>query len=531
LVLVWGVQVIRTKGNNQRLVAVLGPMRKNALDQFSVPMSKILLCHELALPQKRTGESLSRWLYRELRAAILEGRLKPGALLPPTRALAAQYGVSRGTVVAVFERLISEGYLEARVGSGTSVNRKLPDDFFGAPAKNQAASVKPAVLGSLSERGKRMAVSPFLTTAPSSHGSSRAFCANRPSVDHFPLELWGRLGSRRLRLASRGMLSGGDAMGYPPLREAVAAHLGSTRGVVCSADQVMVVSGTQQALDLVTRVVLDPGDMAWMEDPGYPGAAAILRANGAKLVEVRVDARGLCVDEGLKRSPKARFAFVTPAHQYPLGFTLSLERRLRLLEWSRTSGAWIFEDDYDSEFRFAGRPLAALQGLAPEGNVLFAGSFSKMLFPSLRLGFVVIPPHLVEPMRAARSLTDRYRSVIEQAVLCDFIAEGHFGQHLRRMREVYAERLEVLQNAAEKEWGERLRLHPTNTGLQTVGWLARNVRDREFARAAAACGVEVTPLSGFALHWATLHGLQIGFASAEPQELRRGVTSLAKLLR
>ena len=492
-------------------------------------MSKILLRHELALSRKRTGESLSGWLYRELRAAILEGRLKPGALLPPTRALAVQYGVARGTVVGVFEQLISEGYLEARVGSGTSVNRKLPDDFFRAPAKHQTAA-KPAVQGSLSERGKRMAVSPFLALTPPQH-RSRAFCANQPSVNHFPLELWGRLGSRRLRLASRGMLSAGDAMGYPPLREAIAAHLGSTRGVVCSADQVTVVSGTQQALDLVTRVVLDAGDAAWMEDPGYPGAAAILRANGARLVPVPVDTSGLCVEEGLKRAPEARFAFVTPAHQFPLGVTLSLERRLRLLEWSRASGAWIFEDDYDSEFRFAGRPLAALQGLASEGNVLFAGSFSKMLFPSLRLGFVVVPPHLVEPLRAARSLVDRYSPVIEQAVLCDFIAAGHFGQHLRRMREVYAERLEVLQNAAKKEWGDRLWLHPTNTGLQTVGWLTKNVRDREFARTAAACGVEVTPLSNYALRWETAHGLQIGFASAGPRELRRGVTSLAKLLR
>ena len=492
-------------------------------------MSKILLHYELALSRKRTGESLSGWLFRELRAAILEGRLKPGALIPPTRALAAQHGLARGTVVRVFEQLISEGYLEARVGSGTSVNRKLPDDFFRAPAKHQAAT-KAAVRGSLSERGKRLAVSPFLALTPPQR-RSRAFCANHPSVSHFPLELWGRLGSRRLRLASRGMLSAGDVMGYPPLREAIAAHVCFTRGVVCNADQVMVVSGTQQALDLVTRIVLDPGDAAWMEDPGYPGAAAILRANGAKLVPVPVDASGLCVEEGLKRAPKARFAFVTPAHQFPLGVTLSLERRLRLLEWSRTSGAWIFEDDYDSEFRFAGRPLAALQGLAPEGNVLFAGSFSKMLFPSLRLGFVVLPPHLVEPMRAARSLVDRYGPVIEQAVLCDFMAAGHFSQHLRRMREVYAERLEVLTNAAEKEWGDRLRLCPTNTGLQTVGWLAKDVRDREFARAAAACGVEVTPLSNYALRWKILYGIQIGFASAEPRELRRGVTSLAKLLR
>lgn len=484
----------------------------------------------LALAQKRAGESLTAWLYRTLRAAILEGRLQPGVLLPPTRVLAAQHQVARGTVVRVFERLVCEGYLRARVGSGTTVNPELPDDFFGAPASEQAAEKPAAVRGSLSERGRRLALSPFPAAAPAP-GSARAFRANQPSVSHFPIEVWARLSARRLRLASRGMLSAGDVMGYRPLREAIAAHLGTTRGVVCGAEQVMVVAGTQQALDLVSRIVLDPGDAAWVEDPGYPGAAAVLRAAGARLVPVPVDEGGLCVPAGLKRAPAARLAFVTPAHQFPLGVTLSLERRWQLLEWSRTTGAWIFEDDYDGEFRFAGRPLAALQGLAPTGNVIFSGSFSKMLFPALRMGFVVLPPHLVEPMRAARSVVDRYGSTLGQAVLCDFMVEGHFGQHLRRMREVYAQRRDVLMDAAQRDWGDRLRLRLTDTGLQTVGWLAADVcGDREFARRAAARGVEVVPLSDFAVSWEDRQGLQIGFASADPSELRRGASALAKLL-
>lgn len=486
--------------------------------------------HQIALPLRppRAGETLSGWLYRELRTAILVGRLKPGALLPPTRSLAREHHVARGTVVGVFEQLLAEGYLESRVGSGTSVHRKLPDEFFNA-AKDVRPSFQPALRGRLSRRGKAMSHSPFLGRAETTRGL-RAFRANQPSVNHFPTELWSRLGARRMRLASRDMLQAGDVMGYRPLREAIAAHLGSSRGVICHADQVMVVSGTQQALDLVARIVLDPGDEAWMEDPGYPGASAILRSAGARLVPVPVDEKGMRVAEGLRRSPKARFAYVTPAHQFPLCVTLPLERRLKLLEWSRSTGAWIFEDDYDSEFRFAGRPLAAMQGLAPEGNVIFSGSFSKMLFPSLRMGFLVVPPHLVPPLRSARSLTDRYGPMVEQAVLCDFITDGHFGKHLRRMREIYAEHLGILVKETEREWGERLRLHPTDTGLQTVAWLAPDLRDTAFAQKAMGRGVEVVPLSSFALRWKNRRGLQIGFASVGTNELRRGVEAIARLL-
>ncbi|RYD47453.1 MAG: PLP-dependent aminotransferase family protein, partial [Verrucomicrobiaceae bacterium] len=388
--------------------------------------------HQIELPMRppKGAETLFAWLYRELRSAILTGRLKPGTMLPPTRTLAGQWKIARGTVVRVFEQLIAESYLESQVGAGTWVNHKLPDEYFNAK-ENEAAPKETVVKGKLSKRGGEMSFSPFLSPMEV-RGGLRAFASNQPSVSHFPAELWSRLGARRMRLASRQMLMAGDVLGYRPLREAIAAHLGSTRGVVCDVDQVMVVSGTQQALDLVARITLDPGDAVWMEDPGYPGASRIFRAAGAKLVPIPVDSNGMKVAEGLKRAPGAKLAYVTPANQFPLCVTLPLERRLKLLEWSRMAGAWIFEDDYDTEFRFDGRPLTAMQGLAPEGNVIFCGSFSKMLFPSLRMGYVVLPPHLVEPMRAARSLTDRFGPMVEQAVLCDFITEGHFGRYLRR---------------------------------------------------------------------------------------------------
>lgn len=485
--------------------------------------------HQIELPMRppRGTETLFAWLYRELRTAILNGRLKQGTQLPPTRALALQWGIARGTVVRVFEQLLSESYLESRAGAGTTVSRKLPDEYFNAAGKTEKPSEK-AVKGKLSKRGGHMSCSPFLN--PFELRDVRAFVANRPSVMHFPTDLWSRLGGRRMRLASREMLLAGDVLGYRPLREAIAAHLGSTRGVVCDADQVMIVSGTQQALDLIARITLDPGDEVWMEDPGYPGASAIFRAAGAKIVPIPVDANGMKISEGLKRAPAAKLAYLTPANQFPLCVTLSLERRLKLLEWSRTTGAWIFEDDYDTEFRFDGRPLTAMQGLAPDGNVIFSGSFSKMLFPSLRMGYLVLPPHLVEPMRAARSLTDRYGPMVEQAILCDFIAEGHFGRHLRRMRQIYGENLDLLMTESRREWGDRLVLQPAQAGLQTVGWLGNSREDVEFARAAQGCGVAVLPLSAWAMKWKKRNGIQVGFAAVGHEEIRRGVRALATLL-
>jgi len=482
----------------------------------------------LPLRPRREGENLFQWLYRELREAILEGRFKPGTLLPPTRKLAAEHKIARGTVVRVYDQLLSEGYLESRTGSGTTVHRKLPEKFFSVQKPVAEKQTRPYVLGKLSKRGRLMGVSPFLR--PNEPGQIRAFSAHRPSVSHFPSDLWSRLGGRHIRLASRAILHADDPLGYFPLREAIAAHLGATRGVLCDADRVMIVSGTQRALDLVARVTLDPGDVVWMEDPGYAGARALFRAAGARVVPVPVDESGLRVSEGIKLAPQARLAYVTPANQFPLCVTLPLERRLKLLEWSRATGAWIFEDDYDSEFRFDGRPLAAMQGLEPGGNVIFSGSFSKMLFPSLRMGYLVLPPHLVGPLRAARSITDRHSPMIDQAILCDFIAEGHFGRYLRRMRQVYAEHQEILLAESQKEWGDRLVVQRVQAGLQTIGWLGGGRNDATFAQAAREVGVTLVPLSYWAMRWKRHDGLQVGFAAVGPSELRRGVKAVAALL-
>lgn len=481
----------------------------------------------LVLPPRRRPGSAWRWLYDALRAEILAGRLRGGTRLPATRDLARQYGLARGTIVTAFEHLEAEGYVEGRRGSGTYVSRVLPEAMLEAvPAvrPGQAPTVRTVPpTGVL-----RPALTPFARRAVPllvmETTRVRAFRANQPALDLFPMAQWTQVTARRLRRASTRLLEGCEALGYGPLREAVADYLRASRGVACSARQVVIVSGTQEALDLVMRVLLGPEDCVYTEDPGYVGAARLFDAYGARVIAGRID------DEGL-RPPRSRqpirLAYVTPAHQFPLGLSMSLARRLALLTWARQAGATIFEDDYDSEYRYAGRPLPALQGLDAHGSVIFAGSFSKTLFPALRLGYLVLPEALVEPVAAVKSITTRHAPVIDQAVLCDFITEGHFGRHVRRMRQVYAERLSILLTAAAEHLSGVLDIQGVEAGLQTVGWLPRGVDGRAVRHAAAARDVQVVPLSRYALRRLDRDGLQLGFAAIEPREIRRGIRELA----
>jgi GntR family transcriptional regulator/MocR family aminotransferase len=317
-------------------------------------------------------------------------------------------------------------------------------------------------------------------------------------------------------------------MGYRPLRDAVAEYLSASRGVNCVPEQVAIVSGVQEALDLVARLFLNPGDRVCMENPGYVGAAIVFEAVGAKISALRLDAEGVELRDANLRG--SRLVYVTPGHQFPLGITTSLPRRLELLECARKSGALIFEDDYDSEYRYSGRPVPALQGLDRNGLVLFAGSFSKVLFPSLRIGYLVIPLDLVEYFAAAKSVTSRHVPVVEQAVLCDFITEGHFGRHLRHMRQVYAERLSVLLESARQRLAGLLEISNVEAGLQTVGWLSSGTDAESAAQTAAARGVEVIPLSRYTRGRVLREGLQLGFAAVDTQEIRRGVRELAVAL-
>jgi len=321
---------------------------------------------------------------------------------------------------------------------------------------------------------------------------------------------------------------GCDPMGYGPLRQAVADYLNTSRGVQCVPEQVAIVSGVQEALDLVARLFLNPGDRVCMENPGYSGAAIVFESVGAKISTLSVDEGGMRLT--YSKLNRSRLVYVTPGHQFPLGITMSLTRRLELLEWARNSGALIFEDDYDSEFRYSGRPVPALQGIDRYARVLFAGSFSKVLFPSLRLGYLVIPRDLLDYFAATKSITSRHSSLLEQAVLCDFITEGHFGRHIRRMREVYAERLAVLLDEAQKKLGGLLEISRVEAGLQTVGWLLEGIDAKSAAKAAAARNVEVTPLSIYNRGRMLREGLQLGFAAVDAREIRRGVRDLAASL-
>jgi GntR family transcriptional regulator/MocR family aminotransferase len=319
-------------------------------------------------------------------------------------------------------------------------------------------------------------------------------------------------------------------LGYRPLREAVADYLNTSRGVHCSPEQVLIISGVQEALDRAAHLLLDPGEPVWMEDPGYPGAAVVFRSVGAKICAVPVDAEGLDLEQGRRRWGRARLVYVTPAHQYPLGVTMSLRRRLELLEWARRAGTCVFEDDYDSEYRYSGRPVPALQGLDRAGVVLFAGSFSAVLFPSLRLGYLVVPSDLVDTFAAAESVSTHHPPLMEQAVLCDFIREGHFARHVRRMRELYAERRAVLLDCARRRLAGMLEIPGVDAGMQTVGWLRRGINAERVAPAAARLGVEVVPLSRYALGRRRMNGVILGFAAVEPREIRRGVEQLALVL-
>jgi GntR family transcriptional regulator/MocR family aminotransferase len=476
---------------------------------------------EQMLPLRDSKTPAYRWLYSALRAEILEGRLRPGARLPSTRDFAERYGLSRGTIIHAFEQLKTEGYLEGNVGSGTYVSKILPDTWLqvGTVPRTQQQSQR-KTQRRLSDYGKRVTPFPSFDIRP-----TRAFRANLPALDLFPITIWNQITSRFLRRASTYFFMGCEPLGYRPLREAISDYLITSRGVKCSADQIAIVSGVQEALDLVARLFLNPGDKACMENPGYPGAAITFEAVGAKISAMDTDDEGMVLRN--RSLENARLVYITPGHQFPLGITMSLARRMELLEWAGKSGALILEDDYDSEYRYSGRPIPSLQGLDQSGLVLFAGSFSKVLFPSLRLGYLVIPHDLLPYFSAAKSVTTRHAPLFEQAVLCDFITEGHFGRHLRRMREVYSERLSVLLECAQQRLTGLLDISTVEAGLQTAGWLRNGIEAEQAAKAAAMRKVEVIPLSLFSRGRMPREGLQLGFAAVDPREIRRGARELA----
>lgn len=468
-----------------------------------------------------------RQLYDYLRGAILSGQLKMGTRLPSTRVLAAELGVSRNTILGAYDQLFAEGYLEASVGRGTFVTRTLPEALLSAAAPRRRPPKTPKRRHAISQGAAALLSTREMPGEGHQSRPGQAFKTGAPALDQFPYNLWAKLISRHAYSLHPDALAYQDPSGYRPLRQAIADHVLLARQVRCAPEQVIMVTGAQSGIHLAARVLLNHGDEAWIEDPGYLGARRALVAAGAKLVPVPVDADGLRLDAAIARAPHARLAYLTPSHQFPLGLTLSLRRRLDLLEWARQSGAYILEDDYDSEFRFSGRPLASLQGLDESESVIYVGTFSKVMFPSLRLGYLIVPPGLVDAVLAYRSATEYHLPVLEQAVLADFITDGHFARHIRRMRSLYAERRALLIDALQDSV---LDLDAAQTGMHLIGWLPRGISDTLAAERAAAQNVRVLPVSAFALEAEMRPGLLLGYASTGEREIRAGAERLNRAL-
>jgi GntR family transcriptional regulator/MocR family aminotransferase len=474
---------------------------------------------------------LYRQIYEGLRAAILQRRLAPGARLPSTRTVARDLGISRYTVVEAFLQLLSEGYIEGKAGSGTYVTRTLPEELLHSsrPRRTAPAPLPASRLPSQRSTVQRTLGWHLVVSRWARQDSDLAFQVGVPALEAFPGALWGRLVARYGRNMSARRLGYLDPAGYQPLREAIAAYLSMARGVTCTAEQVIVVSGAQQGIGLSAQALLNPGDTVWVEEPGYFGAKGALLGAGARLVPVPVDPEGVDVGVGQALCPTARLACVTPSHQFPLGVTMSLSRRLALLAWARQADAWILEDDYDSEYRYVGKPLTALQGLDTTGRVIYVGTFSKVLFPALRLGYVVVPSDLIEAFLATRLFMDMHPPWVEQLVLAEFMAAGHFARHIRRMRTLYAERQAALVEAARPLAG-RLEVGPAEAGMHLVGWLPPGSDDQALAQFLARFQVSARPLSRFCLEPTPQRALLLGYAAVPIPAIQEGVRRLVTAL-
>ncbi len=474
---------------------------------------------------------LYKQLYERLRGAILAGQLERGARLPSTRTLASELGVARMTTALAYQQLVLEGYLESQVGQGTVVARSLPATLFsteiGSTREKRADSGKTAPIHLASCLGPLKDV-PWPTRPEGQAGGT--FSGGEPGLDLFPYEVWARLIARRARQSVREFTHYQPPAGYFPLREAIAAHIGVTRGVRCTPEHIIMTAGSQGALDLAVRTLLSPGEAAWLENPGYFGARGALLAAGARLVPVPVDEQGLMVEIGRERCPEARLIFTTPSHQFPTGVTMSLSRRILLLDWAREAGAWILEDDYDSEYRFRGRPLEALQGLDQDGRVLYIGTFSKVLFPALRLGYLVAPTELIAPLLLMRRSLDMHLPLLEQMALCDFLHEGHYARHLRQMRNHYQKLRDLLQRELQAHLGGLLEVHASEVGMHLVGWLPPGKDDRRAATLAAQIGSQVLPISPYSLEPLSRGGLVFGYAGTDEEAIPGGVKNLAAVL-
>ena len=474
---------------------------------------------------RSSGLPLHKQIYDSFRDHISHGNLRPGQQMPSTRALAVELRLSRIPVLTAYAQLLAEGYCETRAGAGTFVCRSLPQESWNG---REAARIKPQVFKrrSVSRRGQLLRPyqqQPWL-------GGLGAFCLGQPAYDEFPYPVWSRLVARYSRHAVAGTLHYGGPMGHEGLRRAIATYLRTSRAVRCEPRQIMIVSGSQQALELTSRLLLDEGDAAWIEEPGYWLTRQVLTAAGCRPVPIPVDSEGLNVAEGRKRCGRARAAYITPSHQFPLGATMTASRRLELLHWAARAGAWIVEDDYDSEYRYDSMPIASLQGLDRNDRVIYIGTFSKTMFPALRLGYLVLPEDLVERFAGIRNAMDLGSPHLYQAVLADFISEGHFARHIRRMRQLYNQRRLALVDSLRKQFGREVEILGAEAGMHLAVTLPGKFRDREVALRAAGEKLWMTPLSSAYSERPAKQGFILGFGGTAVEEIPAAVGRLKTLL-
>jgi len=463
------------------------------------------------------------------RRAIAEGQLRPGQRVPSTRALASELKVSRLPIFSAYEQLHAEGYLETFTGAGTCVAATIPQAAADALRRKtrRGASTTPA-----RPAARRMAARATAMAAPPQMWleTQGAFRVGVPALDRFPLRTWSRLIHRHAGHADAEALAYGDPMGYLPLREAIADYLAVARAVRADASQVLITAGIQHGLQICAHALLDPGDEAWVEEPCYSGTWQALATVGAVAIQVPVDRDGLDAAEGLRRASSARVAFITPSHQFPLGATLSAARRIELLQWAARAGSWIVEDDYDSEYRFDSKPIASLQGLDADARVIYMGTFSKVMFPALRLGYLVVPKDLLPGFRACRDAMDTCSPTLSQKALNDFIREGHFARHIRRMRGLYAARRTALLDAIAKHLPHTLQATGADAGMQLSALLPDGTDDMAVSQHAAQIGVSVRPLSQCYGHPGARSGLIFGYGSVDERAIDAGVRSLKRVV-
>ncbi len=476
---------------------------------------------------RNAAKPLHRQIYDGYRTAIVNRSLRAGQQIPSTRSLAVELRISRIPVLNAYAQLLAEGYFESRAGTGTFVSSSLPDELtaIGYRGVRTAEAVSGSRLVS-----RRSAPVTGIEDEPWLRGSG-AFSVGQLAFDHFPFQIWSSLVARHCRRVRASSLNYGDPMGSKEFRESIAAYLRTSRAVRCEPQQIMVVSGSQQALEISARVLLDPGSRIWIEEPGYPLMQEAFRMAACELMPIPVDSEGLNVAAGVKQRGKARAAYVTPSHQFPLGVSMSASRRLQLLDWAQSVGAWIIEDDYDSEYRYESMPIASLQGLDHNARVIYLGTFSKTLFPSLRIGYMVIPFDLVDRFAAVRRVMDLCSPQLYQAVLTDFINEGHFARHIRRTRLLYCERRSALVDALQTEAGSLLEAIGGEAGMHLVVTLPEELRDQEISRRAAGQKLWLWPLSRCYLGKVSRQGFILGFGSTPAAEMPHAVRRLLKILK